>query len=133
MKLKLDFLNQTDKYAPLILRVSLAFVFLYFGIRQLMMPQDFIYWLPKEAEMIPIQPEMLITLNGIFEVIFGSMLIIGLFRRISSFLLGMHLLAITATIGFTEIGVRDFGLAMATIVIAMIKEDRYSLDYRLRK
>ena len=106
-------------YAPFVLRVSLALVFLYFGISQLAHPETFVGWLPKEVSMIPISPRTFVALNGGFETFFALMLMLGIIPRLSALLLGGHLLGITLTIGFTEIGVRDFGLAIATLVIVL--------------
>ena len=122
-----------DKYFPFVLRAGLAIVFLYFGINQLIHPQFFVGWLPKEVSLLPLSPIKFVILNGGFEVLFGSLLLLGIYRRVSALLLGLHLLGITYTIGFTEIGIRDLGLAIATLVIAMIKDDFFSLDYLFKK
>ena len=115
---------------PSVLRVSLSIVYLYFGISQLIRPETFIGWLPPEVALIPISPRSFVVLNGGFEVFFGTLLFLGLYRRLSAFLLGTHLMGITFTIGFTEIGMRDFGLAASTLAIVLISEDRFSLDQR---
>jgi len=59
----------------------------------------------------------LVHLNGVFEIIFGTALLLGFFTQLSAFLLALHMLDITFTVGFDSIGVRDFGLSIATIVI----------------
>ncbi len=115
-------------YGPFVLRVALATVFLYFGISQLRHPELFIGWLPAEVASLPISPRTFVILNGGFETFFGTLLAVGLFTRLSAFLLGAHLLGIAFSIGFTEIGVRDFGLAAATLVIVMIGSGPLSLE-----
>ncbi|RME31611.1 DoxX family protein [Candidatus Woesearchaeota archaeon] len=121
-------IEQLETYAPLILRVGLASVFLYFGVSQLIRPEAFVGWLPAEAGLVPLTPRTLIVLNGAFETLFGTFLVLGLFTRISAFLLGGHLLMITFSIGLTEIGVRDFGLSIATLALACFKVAPLSLD-----
>jgi len=121
-------LRRLKTYAPLVLRIGMAAVFLYFGITQLMRPEAFVGWLPPEANLIPLPATTLVALNGGFETLFGTLLLLGLFRRISALLLGMHLMMITITIGLTDIGVRDFGLAVAAISIALTETDNLSLD-----
>lgn len=123
----------TEKYAPVILRIGIAAVFLYFGISQLVTPEAFIGWLPKEVSMLPISPRTFVILNGGFEILAGSLLALGMFRRIAALLLGLHLLGITFTIGFTEIGMRDLGLSIATLTIVMIRNDYYSLEEFLQR
>jgi hypothetical protein len=39
------------------------------------------------------------------------------------------MLDITYVVGFDAVGVRDFGLAIATVAIFMFGVDRFSLDY----
>jgi len=114
--------------APTVLRISLSLVFLYFGFTQLQRPETFIGWLPAEAALIPLSARTLIVLNGSFEVIAGIALFIGIYTRLSSALLGLHLLAITISIGYTEIGVRDFGLALAALSIALFGADKMCLE-----
>jgi uncharacterized membrane protein YphA (DoxX/SURF4 family) len=125
-----------DKYkdfGPAVLRVGIALVYIYFGVSQLMNPDMFTFWLPEWTSMLPISSTAFIYMNGVFEVVFGSLLALGLFTRISSLLLGLHLAAITLSIGFTQIGVRDFGLTLATFAIFIQGKDKYSLDNKLFK
>jgi uncharacterized membrane protein YphA (DoxX/SURF4 family) len=118
----------SDDYAKLLLRAGLAGVFLYFGIQQLMHPEPFIGWLPSSAELVPLSGRTLVVLNGGFETFFGLLLLLGIFRRTSAFLLGAHLFGIGLTIGFTDIGIRDFGLALATLSLSLIKTDSLGFD-----
>ncbi len=115
-------------YAPFFLRIALACVFLYFGISQLRHPEAFIGWLPAEVAQLPLSPRTFVILNGGFETFFATLLLLGLFTRTSALLLGMHLLGITLTIGFTEIGVRDFGLSIATLVLVLSGPGQHSLQ-----
>ncbi len=121
------------KYAPAVVRIALSLVFLYFGISQLIRPETFTGWLPAWTAFIPVQARTLVVLNGAFEVIAGSALLIGIYTRIASLLLGLHLLGITMSIGFTEIGVRDFGLAFATLAIALQGKDILCLETFIKK
>lgn len=106
----------------------LALVYLYFGISQLHAPYQFVGWLPAEAALIPLPATTLILLNGAFEVFFGTLLLLGFYTRVSALLLGLHLAAITLSIGFTQTGVRDFGLTIATFALAIAGGGRWSLD-----
>lgn len=109
----------------------MAIVFLYFGFSQLRHPDLFIGWLPSEVSLLPISARTFVILNGAFEVFCGTLLFVGLFARVSALLLGIHLLSISFTIGFSEIGVRDFGLSLATIAIALLGPGAYALENRL--
>ena len=109
-------------------RISLALVFLYFGISQLTSPEQFVGWLPAEATLFPFSDTTLIILNGGLELFAGILLLLGLFSRLAALILGLHLLAITISIGYTEIGVRDFGLAIATIALSLTGPGAFAID-----
>ncbi|MGV8142054.1 MAG: DoxX family protein [Candidatus Pacearchaeota archaeon] len=113
-----------------ILRVSLALVFLYFGFSQIYAPDKWTGFVPEF--MVPqfMTPNNLVILNGLLELILGTFLIIGLYVRISSLILALHLFGITLSIGFTPLGVRDFGLAFATLALYFLGYDKYTLDQR---
>jgi uncharacterized membrane protein YphA (DoxX/SURF4 family) len=123
--------NYGEAASFLVVRIGLSIVFLYFGISQLRNPEAFIGWLPKEVSLLPFEPRTFVVLNGGFETFFGTLLLIGLYTRIAALLLGMHLLGITFTIGWTEIGVRDLGLALATISISLWPRLPCSMDQKI--
>ena len=91
-------------------------------------PLNFIGYLPEEISLIPISQTTFVIINGGFEVYFGALLFIGLYTRLSALLLGLHLFAIAKTIGFNQVGVRDFGLSMASLAVALYGKDNASLD-----
>ncbi len=72
--------------------------------------------------------------NGAFEIIFGLCLLLGYFTQVTALFLALHMLDITFTVGYTSIGVRDFGLAVATISVFLYGSDMWCLDtYFLNK
>jgi uncharacterized membrane protein YphA (DoxX/SURF4 family) len=82
---------------------------------------------------LPISETTFVYLNGWFELVFGTLLIIGFHTRIVAFLLSVHLLGIVFTVGYNEIGVRDFGLTVALISIFLHGPSDWSLDAKLKK
>lgn len=104
-----------------ILRLGLAAVYLWFGFSQLFDSINWVGWVPVWAvELLNIPPAMIVILNGSLEVILGSLLAVGLLVRPVAFILTVHLALITYEIGFSAIGVRDFGLTMATLALAFL-------------
>ena len=75
----------------------------------------------------------IVMANGIFEVIFGTLLGLGIFTRIVAIILAVHLISITFSLGYGETAVRDFGLAMATASIALGGADIWSLERKILK
>ncbi|HLD06443.1 MAG TPA: DoxX family membrane protein [Candidatus Nanoarchaeia archaeon] len=114
------------EYAPIVTRIGLSAVFLWFGISQLADPGYFLGYVP---DALAAQGETLLLANGIFETVFGSLLLLGLFTRIAALLLGLHLLGIAGGLGYNDIAVRDIGLTLAAFSVALFGADRWTLDY----
>ena len=121
------------EYAPIVLRISLSLVFLWFGLTGVFNTEQFIGYVPEFAYSLPISVESIVILNGIFEIVLGTLLIIGLFTRIVAFILFLHTLIIMFLLGYNDIAVRDFGLAFATLAIFLNGADKWCLDRRLKK
>jgi uncharacterized membrane protein YphA (DoxX/SURF4 family) len=72
-----------------------------------------------------------VMLNGVLELTLGLFLIMGLYTRFSALILSLHLLFIAFSIGFNPLGVRDFGLAIATFVIFLSGAHPYGIDAKV--
>jgi len=60
--------------------------------------------------------------------VFGILLGIGFWTRWVALLLALHLFFIAYEIGYNDIGVRDFCLAIATSSVALYSSDIYTFD-----
>ena len=119
--------------APAVLRIGMSLVFLWFGMQQLLHPGSWISYIPDYASSISgLGANVLVHINGAFEVVFGLALLGGSFTRATALLLALHMFDICFTVGYNEIGIRDFGLAVATLAVFMYGSDRYSLDAIVR-
>jgi uncharacterized membrane protein YphA (DoxX/SURF4 family) len=98
----------------LILRLALAFVFLWFGFSQLADAAKWTSFVPEWATTI-MNAGTLVLFNGFFEIVAGAFLAVGVFSRYIALLLGLHLLIIGVSMGLSPVGVRDIGLALASI------------------
>jgi len=119
-------------YAPIIVRIGLSLVVLWFGINQLIRPDYFIGYLPTflfESSYATI----FIILNGLFEIILGAFLIAGLFTRIAAIILAIHLFFIAISLGYNENAIRDLGLTLALFSIFLAGEDQWCISHKLRK
>ena len=125
-------LNQYQKYAPSIVRIAISLVFLWFGINQLLLPEDFLGYLPQFLLELD-YAETLVRFNGLAEIILGGLLLVGFLIRPVSLLLAIHLLGIIISLGYNDIAVRDFGLLLVTLSIFIGGRDLWSLDYRRKK
>ena len=105
----------STKTSHLILRLGLAFVFLWFGIDKFTHPDYWINaWLPAWFVLIlnslGIGTLNFIYLNGIFEVVLGLGFIFNIFVKLFAFLVILFLLFVIFSFGLNEIIVRDVGL-----------------------
>lgn len=105
----------------IVLRLGLAAVFIWFGSSQLLSPSEWVGWVPKWAENLSrLSAEKIVFINGIFELVLGLLLVLGFKVRLAASFLALHLAVITFDIGWNEIGVRDFGLTLSTLALAIM-------------
>ena len=114
------------EYCPVLVRIGLSIVFLWFGINQLLFTENFSGYVPEFMKGF-FEPSFIIISNGIFETIFGVLLLMGIFTRFVAFLLGLHLVGIIIGLGYNEIAVRDFGLMLAIFSVALNGPDKLCL------
>lgn len=121
-------MTKTQSFGITLLRLSLAFVFLWFGFSQISNAALWTSFVPNWA--IAIAPAgTLVLLNGLFEILAGVLLAFGIFPRWVALVLGVHLLVISVGLGFTAIGVRDIGLASATLVLVLLGNDPFVISF----
>ncbi len=124
----MKFPEKISRYSPVLLRAGLATVFLWFGFSQMKNPSQWTGLIPEYTSSIPISPEIMIYLNGSFEIIFAILLLLGLFTRFTSLLLSLHVFHIVTIVGYGAIGARDLALALATLSIFLHGADEFCLD-----
>jgi len=121
MKLKL--------FAPVVLRIGLSLVFIWFGSQQLLNTKMWIGLIPQSVISIShLSATTLVHFNGAFEIVFGLALLIGISTRVVAFLLALHIIDIMFVVGYGPIGVRDFGLSVATVAIFLNGADFFTVD-----
>lgn len=124
----------TTRFAPLVLRLGLAALFLWFGLSQVVAPAEWLAWVPAWATTLSwISPETLILFNGGFESVFGIALALGFRVRLTALLLSLHIFFIAYEVGYNDIGVRDFAIGVSTLAVALSTPDTFTLDHSMRK
>lgn len=93
----------------------------------------FAFYVPDWVASLIGSAELASFMNGIAEVILAVLLLLGFGTRIVAALLAAHLAAITVVIGFNATGVRDFGLTVATLALALHGKDAWCIDTYLEK
>jgi uncharacterized membrane protein YphA (DoxX/SURF4 family) len=116
-------------FSPVILRIGIALVFLWFGANQLSDVNSWIGYIPSWiTDISGLSAQTIVYMNGTFEIIFGTALLFGFYTRFVAFFLMLHMIDITFTVGLDQIGVRDFGLSIAMIAIWLNGSDFFTLD-----
>lgn len=119
--------------SSVVLRVGIGAVIIYFGLQQLNDQSAWIAYLPSWIKSVPISQINFIYWNGWFELVFGILLVVGFYTRIVAFFLALHLLSIVFTVGYNEIGVRDFGIFIALVSIFLHGPSNWSADESLER
>ena len=121
-------------FAPAVVRIGLALVVLWFGSQQLLDAEAWTGLIPEiVTNLSGLEASQVVLFNGVFEIIFGLCLLVGFYTEIISLFLALHMMVITFTVGYNDVGVRDFGLSMAAISTFLHGVDDYTLDNHLEK
>ena len=121
-----------SQYAPVVLRFGMVVLFLWFGLSQITNPGDWVSWVPAWTSVF-LSPTMIVLLNGAFETVGGILLAVGFWTRWAALLLSLHLFLIAWEVGYNDIGVRDFALAVSTLALSLFGPDRFTIDNKIAK
>ena len=116
-------------FAPVVLRIGLAAMYLWFGFSEVLNPDLWTTWVPTWASSLTgLTPHTIVYINGGFEIAMGAFLAFGLAVRWVALILAAHMALIVYEIGFDAIGVRDAAIAAATLALGLGGADWLSLD-----
>jgi uncharacterized membrane protein YphA (DoxX/SURF4 family) len=100
---------------------------MWFGSSQLLQPDMWTTWVPEWTAVLGLDAARVVFLNGCFELLAGTLLLLGVYTRYVALVLFLHMLLVVYDIGLTAIGVRDFGLAAGFLALALDGRSPYSL------
>lgn len=126
---------QSLRYSNLILRLSLAVVFFWFGIDKFFHPDYWVNaWVPQSVslfvENFKIRPIDIIYISGVFEVLVGTSLATNIFIFFFSSLAVLFMGSIMIFNGFSEVLIRDIGLMGAFLSLVFWPRSRNSNGFR---
>lgn len=125
-----NYMKQLHHFAPVVLRLGIAGVIIWFGTSQLLDQSAWTSFIPDWAISIThLSAKVLVLFNGLFEIVTGILLAYGLFVRPIASLLFLHMCSIVMTVGLSPIGVRDIGVASGLLSIALYGYDILSWHY----
>lgn len=126
-----NFMKQLPFFAPIVLRLGLAGVFIWFGLSQIFDPNAWVSYIPDLAIYFIGMPAVaLVLINGIFEVAMAILLAFGIWVRPVAGLLFLHMCGIVATVGLDSIGVRDIAIATGLLSVTLYGNDIISWHYK---
>jgi len=115
-------------YAPVVLRYGLVFVFMWFGINQLLNVSMWTSLIPSWATASGLSAPTFVVLNGLFEIAMAILLAFGIKVRLVATLLFLHLLLIVIDVGMNAVGVRDIGLLTGLLSVIITGGDIFTID-----
>ena len=115
-------------FAPIVLRLGLAIVVMWFGFSELMNPSMWVSYIPTWLVTITgIKVATLVIINGSFEVLMALLMAFGIWTRWVALLLLIHMIGIVADVGLSAVGVRDVGLAFGLLSVTLQGHDSGTL------
>lgn len=122
-------LDNYKDYAPVFVRLGVGVVFFLFGIDQLIRPEAWFAWLPSWVTWVG--PEKFFLMNGIFDLVVGILLLVGLLTRIAAFFAVLHLIGVILVLGYNDVAIRDFGLLLGALSVFLYGADKLCLDKKI--
>ena len=120
-------------FSIFLIRVSIGLIFFWFGLDKLIHPLLWLGWIPKTIiNLIPFSGNTFIYILGVVELVLGVLLIVGFLVRIVALFTALNLIGVIVSIGFNDIAVRDFGLLIMAVSLAISKNHIYSIDWLLK-
>jgi uncharacterized membrane protein YphA (DoxX/SURF4 family) len=121
---------QSFKYSNLILRLSLAIVFFWFGIDKFFHPDYWLNaWVPQSvvsfAGNLKLHSVDVVYITGVFEILVATSLATNIFVAVFSLLAVLFLTVIMFFHGFSEVMMRDVGLMGAFLSLIFWPRQRY--------
>ena len=126
-------MNNLEKYAKPTLRIAMGLVFVYFGIQQIIAPIEWSGFIPDYVLIFGISAVKLTLMHGFFELGLGLLLVLGLYTRIIAIILAINLFFISISLGINDVGIRDLGLSISTLVVFFNGIDNLCLDNKFSK
>ncbi len=120
--------DKYKQYAPIVLRIGMSLLLIWFGLTNIFTPQTLVGYLPSWFTFIA--PLTFMVMNGIFELVIGVALLLGILTRTAALLGALHILGIGLSLGYNDIAVRDIGLAIAMFVVFLDGPDKFCVYQR---
>lgn len=109
-----------------LVRWGVALVFLWFGTQHYIATDKWTGLIPEFLTGI-MSANVWVLFKGTVDILFGILLLLGVFTRVSALVLSIDLFLTTLVMGYSPTGVRDFGLTLAAISVYLNGIDKFCL------
>ncbi len=117
------------RFAPVVVRLGLAMVFVWFGLNQLTNTTEWLSFIPLwVTNLTGITANTFVLVNGAAEILLAILLAVGIQIRVVAGLLCIHMFMIVLDVGLNAVGVRDVGLMFGLLSVGFHGKDLYSFD-----
>ncbi len=114
-------IDRFSHLSPIILRVFLGIVFIYFGWTSITTPDMWSGYVPEWTNFLA-QAETLVRMHGVVEIGLGLLLVMGIQTRVVALILFFDLVHIITLLEFGSVWMRDLGLAGSLLSLGLMKE-----------
>ena len=116
-----------------VVRLGIAVVFLWFGVDKFFRPLVWFGFVPEFAVGLnPLSPNAFMYVQGVVETALGFLLLIGFFTRIASAAAAFIMFFVVLSLGFNDLGIRDFAVFCIAVALSLSDPVKPSLDWYLR-
>ena len=113
----------------LVIRIGLAGVLLWFGFQQLSDASSWTGYVPEHVlSLSGLSASLIVSANGAIEMACGLFLLLGIFTRAVSLVMGVHMALIAISLGMNAVAVRDWGLAFAFLGLVLTGGGFFGFD-----
>jgi hypothetical protein len=118
----------SKKWAKIFLRVGLAFVFVWVGLKSWLEPDSWIGFVPLWLEnALPISLALFLKIHAVFNLVLGFWLLSGRWLIVVAAIASFYILTVLVAAGINDITFRDIGLLGASVALLIIQaEERES-------
>lgn len=105
----------------LLIRLGLAFTFLYAGVKGIVQPDRWIGFLPQQVDLVPVvSSEQILLFFSVAEIVLAVWLLAGVGTRWAGFTAFLFLLGVTLpNLAQMDIVFRDVGLAACALALVV--------------
>ena len=119
-----------DALSTLLLRIGLGGVFFWFGLDKYHDPHAWHTWVPVVIQgKLPVAMDLFLRIQGVTEMVFGALIVTGLFTRFACLICAAFILTVLHYFGLNQALIRDLALFMICLSLLVSGPKQISFDH----